>query len=257
MRQHNSDSASEAQSAFQAVAVLGFLFVLAGGVGPVLGAEPTPTPTPTATPTATATPTPAEVAAGDSSITLGQAAKRTPKSPAEDAASSGERKPTPAPLVITNSNLKEVGEEGRLTMPNRLTSDDYQLRSPRREEGVFAKEHQRVTGEQNPSGDRREYWRTEYRNQLQKIDGLERQVDRLTEDINRLQNQFYATDDPAYRDGVVKVRWDQAIADRDKAREDLAAARDRLPTLVAEARSEGAEPGWFRGLEPDTSSEEP
>jgi hypothetical protein len=214
-------------------------------------AEPTPTPTPT--PTATAVPvTPTPQAPDKQGSAADAEAQATPGA-----------EPKPTSLVVTNANLKEIAKEGRLTEPNKRTSDDFALRSPRASEGVFAKERQQ-TAEASDEAQKqgRDYWRSKYRQQLEKINGLERRIERLTKSINQLQNQFYATDDPAYRDGVIKVNWDQAIADREAAREALSEARAELPTIVGEARSQGAQPGWFRGLSkesvaPDSTDDDP
>ncbi len=210
-------------------------------------ATPTPTPVP-ATPTTTVE---------SQTVSLGRAADRTPTVQPEVT-------PTPSvsgaktPLVITNANLKELAEGGGLTEPSERKSEDYALRSPYRNESVFAEGNERAT-EAGRLGqeERRDHWRNEYRKQLRKVTNLERQIEKLTLDINRLQNQFYATDDPAYRDGVIKVQWDQALADREAAREELAEAEQMLPTIVEEARSQGAQPGWFRGLDEQSVSPTP
>ena len=73
-------------------------------------------------------------------------------------------------------------------------------------------------------------------------------IEELDKEIPALWNQFYSWDDPAYRDGVIKVKLDRALARRKELEERLAVEEEALPKILDEARRDGALPGWFRGL---------
>jgi hypothetical protein len=70
---------------------------------------------------------------------------------------------------------------------------------------------------------------------------LEQQVDRdrasvadLTAEVSRLENVFYASDDPDYRDRVVVKAFDQAREQLETARQQLAAAREALDKIATQ-----------------------
>lgn len=68
--------------------------------------------------------------------------------------------------------------------------------------------------------------------------------------VAELRNAFYAADDPAYRDGVIKPDWDAALSGLAGAQDEVEAARDDLERLLDAGRRAGALPGWLReGLE--------
>jgi len=92
------------------------------------------------------------------------------------------------------------------------------------------------------------YWQQRYQEARAQVAFWEAEALRLDGERARLENQFYAMDDPAYRDGVVKPAWDKAIADLRAARASLEAARRGPDEVLEEARKAGALPGWFRGL---------
>jgi hypothetical protein len=83
-------------------------------------------------------------------------------------------------------------------------------------------------------------------------------VQELDSEVKRLRTAFYNTDDPAQRDRVIKVAWDQAIKDLESTKVELESSRD-LPNRVVEAsRQDDSLPGWFRGLgEPEPSPNKP
>lgn len=215
------------RSALMAVLLLGIL------AASLAADDPTPTPTPTPTPEVTP----------------------TPPSGAESAV-------RPTPIVITNENLKEFAEKGRLTTvgeattkPTPRASDpgrDYDRSRARAEETGLTPEMAATYGVEleNPAAERerRDYWRSRYLQQKKRIEALEEQLEHLSSEIPRLWNQFYATDDPAYRDGVIKPQLDQMIERHDEIEKELVEARELLPKIKTDARRDGAQPGWFRGL---------
>ena len=82
------------------------------------------------------------------------------------------------------------------------------------------------------------------------------EVRRLDAEVVRLQNDFYSRDDPAYRDGVVKPAWDQAVIDLQAARQQLANAESEPERVLNAAHRDGALPGWFRGITPSANATE-
>ena len=90
------------------------------------------------------------------------------------------------------------------------------------------------------------YWREESRRLRDRVAEIREAITRLEADTKRLEADYYAWDDGAYRDRVIKPSWD-------KAREELATARLALPVAEKElaelpdrARRAGALPGWLR-----------
>lgn len=90
------------------------------------------------------------------------------------------------------------------------------------------------------------YWREEARRLKEQVATIRDTITRLEADTRRLEADYYAWDDGAYRDKVIKPSWD-------KAREELATARLALPVaekdladLPDRARRAGALPGWLR-----------
>jgi hypothetical protein len=90
------------------------------------------------------------------------------------------------------------------------------------------------------------YWRGEAQRLRERVAELREAITRLQADTKRLEADYYAWDDGAYRDKVIKPSWD-------KAREELATANLALPVAEREladlpdrARKAGALPGWLR-----------
>jgi hypothetical protein len=200
--------------------VLGCALGLAG----LSGAEdPTPTPAPTRTPTPTPTSPPQTVA---------EAARRA-RAAAEVAST-----PTRTPIVISNENLAELAARGHLT---EVTSTS-QNTPP--DAGNTAGESSR----EDQAESKKAYWRGRYKAQKDVVEAIKAEIADLDTEIPGLWNQFYAWDDPAYRDGVIKVRLDEALARREELAKQLPEEEAKLPEILGEARRDGALPGWFRDL---------
>lgn len=180
----------------------------------VAGAEPTPTPKPSPTPV------------------------KGKKSLADAAREINANKPTPTgkkSIVIDNEKVAENADKGLVTTasPNRNSSLSGSINDGERE----------MTEEE-----KKEYWRGQYRDQLQLIADLEAEIAALDLEIPKLWNDFYAWDDPVYRDGVIKPRLDEALLKREELEKRLEEERPKPPKILDQARRDGALPGWFRDL---------
>jgi len=165
---------------------------------------------------------------------------------------SSSKKPTA--VVITNENLADYAEKGRITT---VTTDPGTSNSSPARPVPNVKWSKDSTAADGSAGsqvetgeqDRRQYWRDRYEEQLRLIGAMEAQIEALDEEIPLLWRQFYALDDPMYRDGVIKPRLDQALVDRQRIEEDLTGERAEISAIVESARRDGAKPSWFRGLQ--------
>jgi hypothetical protein len=148
-------------------------------------------------------------------------------------------------IVITDENLADYASRGHVTAVE--TSKSNASRRPVR--GVNTKPNM-VVVESDPThaDELRRYWVGMYERQLELVASLKRQIAILDEEIPGLWNDFYARDDPAYRDGVIKPKLDASLERRERLVKDLAEEEPRLAEIKSDARGHGAEPGWFRGL---------
>lgn len=209
------------------------LTVLLGLCGPNLGAEetePTPTPTPTPVPTPRTRGSVKSLAEIASKIRL---KRPTPRTGEESGA-----------VTITDENLVDLAQDRQLTQVSDSSAPGDAEAAP---EGVD-------TGEGEAQEKKREYWRNRFRAQKKAIADLERRIEQLDEEIPRLWNQFYAWDDPAYRDSVIKPELDRKLQERQELVQRLPKERAKLDEIFREARRDGAQPGWFRNLDTDAEN---
>jgi len=192
--------------------------------------EPDKERTPTPTPVPKRTPAPR---------TIAEAARQAQVAKARD--------PETGKIVISNQNLKELAKGGAVTTAKPGSSSGTgreQVELGSREPGNAG-----PTASGASTAGRREYWVNRYTQQERLIESLEAQVEKLDAEIPALWNQFYAWDDPAYRDGVIKPKLDRALENHKTVSEQLQTERPKLNQIREEARRDGAEPGWFRGLD--------
>jgi hypothetical protein len=90
------------------------------------------------------------------------------------------------------------------------------------------------------------YWRGEAQRLRERVAELRDAITRLEADTKRLEADYYAWDDGAYRDKVIKPAWDKAREELATARLALPAAEKDLVDLPDRARRAGALPGWLR-----------
>jgi hypothetical protein len=198
--------------------VLAGLFSLVGTPA-FAEAEPTPTATPKPTPT------------GKQSLNEVAKDKELKKDAAGGAG---------GPIVITDENLADYASKGSVTEIHSTTRKTA--------EGPHAAGVVMVDPAQQQANQRKYYWQQLYAQQMSKIASIKRQIQQLDRDIPGLWNDFYARDDPAYRDGVIKPRLDESLKRREELESQLAREEPKLNEIKEGARREGIEPGWLREL---------
>jgi len=194
----------------------GWACVVLLAAAPAAAQRPTPTPTPTRSPRSLA-----EVA---SSITLKKSGT------------------TSRSIQITNENLSSYASKGGITTAT--GSSGGVTRGTGEPRGA-------VPGERRTLGDegKKQYWRSRYQRQKQLVEDMKRRIDELNAEIPQLWSQFYAWDDPAYRDGVIKPKIDAKLQQVEELKKRLPEEEKKLPEILEEARRDGALPGWFRDLD--------
>lgn len=101
-----------------------------------------------------------------------------------------------------------------------------------------------AAGESAEGGE--EYWRGEARRLRERVAAIKETIARLEAETKKLETDFYSWDDGAYRDRVIKPAWDKAREELATARQDLPVAEKELQDLPDRARRAGALPGWLR-----------
>ncbi len=199
----------------------GGLLVFGSGLGFAGNRSRTPAPTPTPAPTRN----PNSLAAVASKIHLRKAGSTT--------SSSG--------VVITNENIKSYAEKGKLT-----TASGQPAGAATTGSMPFGRT---TTGQRKMSDDaKKSYWRNAYIRQKQLVDSIKKRIDELNREIPGLWRDFYAWDDPAYRDGVIKPKIDKKLKEVEELKKRLPVEEKKLPKILEDARRDGALPGWFRDL---------
>ena len=151
-------------------------------------------------------------------------------------------------IVISNENLSDYASQRELTA---VSKKEKQAVRPIHGPGARTVVTPSSTGR---SEERKRYWQGKYKQQLELIAGLKRQIDILDYQIPGLWRDFYAWDDPAYRDGVIKPKLDSALAKRDALEARVRQEEPRLQEIKTLARQDGAEPGWFREIAVPTAA---
>jgi len=144
--------------------------------------------------------------------------------------------PANRPRVLTNESVKELAEGVELT-----TAAPVQGKPSGAAVGGGASEDAKKVR-----------WQQRYRAAVQRVRSLEAEVKDLETRSAGLEAEFYAHDDPVYRDSTIKPNWDRALTSLQKARTDLEEARKQPDEVLNAARRDGALPGWFRGLDEAT-----
>jgi len=145
--------------------------------------------------------------------------------------------PANGPRVLTNDSVKRLAEGVELTMSAAGPGGGAVV----------------PAGAGGNEDAKRARWQQRYRAALQRVRGLESEVKILENRASELEREFYAHDDPVYRDSTIKPNWDRTLAALQKARSSLDEARKQPDEVLNAARRDGALPGWFRGLEDEAT----
>jgi hypothetical protein len=97
-----------------------------------------------------------------------------------------------------------------------------------------------------PAPEGEESWRAEARRVRERVTVLREEIARLEDEVKKRESEFYSWDDGAYRDRVIKPAWDKAREQLATARQELPVAEKDLADLPDRARRAGAPPGWLR-----------
>ena len=196
---------------------VGVLVAATFAVGAAVASPPEPTPTPAPKLTG---------GFGKAPVAPRSAARETGKS---------------GPLRITNDSLVTDTAKGKVSTSQRpasTTPDPARTvaPSPAALPGVAAAD----------AGQGEAYWRDEARRLRERVAELREAIVRLEADTKRLEADYYAWDDGAYRDRVIKPSWDRAREELATSRFALPVAEKELSELPDRARRAGALPGWLR-----------
>lgn len=136
-------------------------------------------------------------------------------------------------LTVTNDNLKDIKGVGGSVVYAKPADPGAPAYNP-------------DASDADASGRSKADWQALVAEARRQVASLEASVSDLQSTVAKLESDYYAWDDPAYRDGVIKPALDQARADLQAARQALPAARQRISDLEEEARKSGTPPGWLR-----------
>jgi len=175
---------------------------------------------------------------------------------ATDATAGADPTPTPAPrkspIVISNDNLSDYAAQGRVTTTGSTSSGSGKERRPVHHSGTgdTSKTVQDAVTDapQIAVDERRRFWRDRYQQQLNLVGSIEEQISILDWEIPGLWTDYYSRDDPAYRDGVIKPKLDEALARSERLEQQLKSEQEMLDKIKVDARKDGGQPGWFRGM---------
>ncbi len=231
---------------------------------PIVEAAPTPLAPEAPVPTEPAPPpSPPGAAAPAGEVVIkrgGEAAPAEPpptlyeaslKARAERAAREGH-----ATRVVTDTTLKQQAARGEITVANvpAAAIEEESEAAPGDAEAAPAP----AGGEEELSlsaTDPELYWRRRVRDARLRWRAAVEQLAELEDTAAALRWDFYATDDPFYRDSQIKPAWDRALAQLEVARQSAEFEHESLQLILEDGRRAGALPGWLReGLELEPAS---
>ena len=144
------------------------------------------------------------------------------------------------PVKLTNQSLVTDTERGK------VSTSESRPPTPARTAAARTVPAEETAAAPADAGQGEAYWRAEARRLRDRVAELSLSITRLEEDTKRLEADYYAWDDGAYRDKVIKPSWDKAREELATARLALPAAEKDLADLADRARRAGALPGWLR-----------
>lgn len=149
------------------------------------------------------------------------------------------------PIVITDSNLKTFATGKLTTAKPAHAADKEQKAADKGQKNLKDKGAGKAVPDADAPGAEK-YWRNRVLEIRRRWHDAVKAQDDLEGKIAKLRREFYAADDPYYRDSQIKPAWDKALADLDSARQEAKDAQDQLATALEAGRKAGAPPGWLR-----------
>jgi hypothetical protein len=166
------------------------------------------------------------------------------KAPVAGRATAGAEK---GPVKLTNQTLVTDTDKGKVSTSQSRSPAPTPVPAPAKtaagRSGSAATEPETAPA---AAGQGEDFWRDEARRLRDRVAELRDAIVRLEADTKRLEADYYAWDDGAYRDKVIKPSWDKAREELATARLALPAAEKDLADLPDRARRGGALPGWLR-----------
>lgn len=164
-----------------------------------------------------------------STLTFAQEGKKD--SPLVDAAKKSGKYKFQKGTKITNDKLKSLPKKEGLVKDKIEVPEDEEI----------------TLGEYKDSKQRtKEDWQKMINEAKQSVNKWEMKTRELQSELNKLTNDYYAWDDVAYREGVIKPNMDKTAKELENAKAELEKAKERILELEEEARKSGALPGWLR-----------
>lgn len=159
-----------------------------------------------------------------------------------------------ASRIVTDATLKEQAARGRITegepapAAEAVASVEPDIEPP---DGVADFSAPPETAESPEI-----YWRRRAREARWRWRLAVEQAAELEQEVDELRWEFYATDDPFYRDSQIKPAWDHALAQLELTQGNAELEQRNLDATLEEGRRAGALPGWLReGLELEPTPE--
>ncbi len=159
-----------------------------------------------------------------------------------------------ATRVVTDATLSAQAARGDITVAEAPPAPVEEAAGTPPEEVAAAA----AAGPDEPPEEPETYWRRRVRDARQRWAAALDRVGELEDEAAKLRWDFYATDDPFYRDAQIKPAWDRALAQLEVTRQDAEFEHRELELVLEEGRRAGALPGWLReglDLEPVAPAE--
>ncbi len=165
--------------------------------------------------------------------------------------------PSPTPSVSSRQSLAEYAEKKTLQRSSAGDQKSIVITDENLSDWASGKELTSVTGESADSRDSgfgletenpRVVWRKRVQEGLDAIRVLDSETSGLESEIVALWELFYACDVPDEREERIRPRLKQRIGRQLELSIELKAAKIDLQEILADARRNGALPGWFRDL---------
>ncbi len=175
---------------------------------------------------------------------FGEPQSRTPTPP-----------PAPSPTPSSRQNLSEYARGRDLQSASKGQKETVVITDENIEDLASGVELTSVTGSTasrpvaTPSPESpRTFWRGRVKEQQRRIQTLEENNKLADREISGLWLLFYACDEPDDREKNIRLRLNKRLDARTRLRVEMETAQSDFEELLAEARRNGALPGWFRDL---------